>query len=201
VSAKSLRERHKEATKNELRAAALALFESRGFAAASVDEIARAAGVSRSTFFRYFSSKEAVLFAEVDEGTQLFIRLLGARPRSEGRMPALEATLIEFAEARRSDERRDEMLPVERIISADDALSARRAAVTEQWRQDVAQTLADRGGRKKPDLEDELAAAILGQIVERMAIEWRTREKTPPVRELIGNYFETLRRLVESGRP
>jgi hypothetical protein len=116
-------------------------------------------------------------------------------------MEALEATLIGLAEARRSDERRDEMLPVERIISADDALTARRAAVTEQWRQDVANALAERGDREAPDLEDELAAAILGQIVERMSIEWRTSEKTPPVRELIGNYFETLRRLIENTRP
>ncbi|MGM7670999.1 TetR/AcrR family transcriptional regulator [Microbacterium sp. A93] len=45
-------------------AAALALFQAQGFDQTSVEQIAKAAGVSRSTFFRQFGGKEDVVFAD-----------------------------------------------------------------------------------------------------------------------------------------
>ncbi|MCD2497697.1 MULTISPECIES: TetR/AcrR family transcriptional regulator [Microbacterium] len=45
-------------------AAALTLFEEQGFEQTSVDQIAKAAGVSRSTFFRQFGGKDDVVFAD-----------------------------------------------------------------------------------------------------------------------------------------
>ncbi|MCW0211771.1 MAG: TetR family transcriptional regulator [Pseudonocardia sp.] len=62
-----LRERKKARTRAELQAHALRLFRDRGWAATTVDDIAAAAEVSRSTFFRYFPTKEdVVLFDDVD---------------------------------------------------------------------------------------------------------------------------------------
>ncbi len=46
---------------------ALALFEEQGFEATTVDDIATAAGISRRTFFRYFASKNDILYANFDE--------------------------------------------------------------------------------------------------------------------------------------
>ncbi len=45
-------------------AAAIELFAEQGFDQTSVEQIARAAGVSRSTFFRQFGGKEDVVFAD-----------------------------------------------------------------------------------------------------------------------------------------
>ncbi|MBS0023368.1 TetR/AcrR family transcriptional regulator [Microbacterium paraoxydans] len=45
-------------------AAALELFQTQGFDQTSVEQIAKAAGVSRSTFFRQFGGKEDVVFAD-----------------------------------------------------------------------------------------------------------------------------------------
>src|SRR6478735_3439609 len=45
-------------------AAALELFATQGFEATSVEQIAQAAGISRSTFFRQFGSKDDVVFAD-----------------------------------------------------------------------------------------------------------------------------------------
>lgn len=62
-----LRERKKERTRAELQRHALRLFRDHGYAATTVDDIAAAAEVSRSTFFRYFPTKEdVVLFDDVD---------------------------------------------------------------------------------------------------------------------------------------
>lgn len=46
--------------------AAFALFRERGYDRTSVDDIAVATGVSRSTFFRHFGSKESVIFPDHD---------------------------------------------------------------------------------------------------------------------------------------
>lgn len=47
-------------------AAALDLFVAQGFEATSVEQIAQAAGVSRSTFFRQFGGKDDVVFSDHD---------------------------------------------------------------------------------------------------------------------------------------
>ncbi|MET1085619.1 MAG: TetR family transcriptional regulator [Arthrobacter sp.] len=46
---------------------AVRLYAARGFEATTVEDIARAAEISRSTFFRHFRSKEDVVFADHDE--------------------------------------------------------------------------------------------------------------------------------------
>ncbi|WP_298861665.1 TetR/AcrR family transcriptional regulator [Microbacterium sp.] len=48
-------------------AAALELFASQGFDATSVEQIAKAAGVSRSTFFRQYGGKEDVVFTDHEQ--------------------------------------------------------------------------------------------------------------------------------------
>ncbi|RZI95971.1 MAG: TetR family transcriptional regulator [Microbacterium sp.] len=53
--------------RNTVVAAALDLFARHGFEATSVEQIAQAAGVSRSTFFRQFGGKDDVVFTDHDE--------------------------------------------------------------------------------------------------------------------------------------
>ena len=72
-----LRERKKERTRAELQRHALRLFRDRGYAETTVDDIAAAAEVSRSTFFRYFGTKEdVVLFDDVDPVMERVMRAL-----------------------------------------------------------------------------------------------------------------------------
>ncbi|MCT9818900.1 TetR/AcrR family transcriptional regulator [Microbacterium sp. W1N] len=54
-------------TRGAVVAAALDLFATQGFEATSVEQIAQAAGVSRSTFFRQFGGKDDVVFTDHDE--------------------------------------------------------------------------------------------------------------------------------------
>ena len=61
------RERRKQARPGELLAAALDLFVEKGFAATRAEEVAQRAGVSKGTLFLYFSSKEELFKAVVQE--------------------------------------------------------------------------------------------------------------------------------------
>lgn len=58
--------RPKRSSQATLQEAAYELFLERGYSAVSVDEIARRAGVSRSTFWAYAASKSDLLWFEVD---------------------------------------------------------------------------------------------------------------------------------------
>jgi AcrR family transcriptional regulator len=86
-----LRERKKERTREALEAAALDLFDRKGFDHTTVDEIVEACDVSRRTFFRYFASKEEVFAGDHTEKAALVADLLAARPADE---PALESVRV-----------------------------------------------------------------------------------------------------------
>lgn len=73
-----LRERKKIRTRHALRREAFRLFETNGYAATTVEQIAEAAEVSPSTFFRYFGSKESLLLA--DDLDPLILAAFDAQP-------------------------------------------------------------------------------------------------------------------------
>ncbi|MGJ9372799.1 TetR/AcrR family transcriptional regulator [Nesterenkonia sp. CF4.4] len=60
-----IRERARGALRGELADVALGLFEERGYDQTPVDDIASAAGISPRTFYRYFGTKEEVLFGDL----------------------------------------------------------------------------------------------------------------------------------------
>ncbi|WP_443678168.1 acyl-CoA-like ligand-binding transcription factor [Nocardia spumae] len=73
-----LRERKKQRTRRTIRTEALALFQRQGYAATTVEQIAEAADISPSTFFRYFPSKEQLVLA--DDLDPIMIRAIESQP-------------------------------------------------------------------------------------------------------------------------
>lgn len=79
-----------EQTRTALREAALRRFVRDGFHATTVEEIASDAGVTPRTFYRYFATKDEVLFADYEARLDWFRRALSVRPRNE---PLVESVL------------------------------------------------------------------------------------------------------------
>src|ERR1700744_3178525 len=80
-----LRERKKLQTREAIAQAAAELFARHGFESVTVEDVARAANVSRQTVFNYFPSKEQMLF---DRDAEVEAALLAAlRARLPGTSP------------------------------------------------------------------------------------------------------------------
>ncbi|WP_189710409.1 TetR/AcrR family transcriptional regulator [Streptomyces phaeofaciens] len=73
-----LRAAQKEMTRRLLLSTALELFEARGYAGTTVDDIAKAAGTTRVTFYAYFPSRTALMKALFEELDRLLAEREGA---------------------------------------------------------------------------------------------------------------------------
>ena len=67
-----------------------------GFAATSVEDIASDAGVATRTFYRYFASKDEVLFVDYEARLDWFRRALSVRPRNERLTDSVLAAVDSF---------------------------------------------------------------------------------------------------------
>src|ERR1700736_5461763 len=84
-----LRERKKLRTEQQLQQAALELFLEHGFDNVTTDDIAAAVEVSKTTFYRYFESKEDVLLGNTAERLASVRQALEDRPIDEPVMVAV----------------------------------------------------------------------------------------------------------------
>jgi AcrR family transcriptional regulator len=89
----SLRERKKARTRASLREHALRLFREHGYQATTVEQIAAAAEVSPSTFFRYFPTKEDVVLR--DDLDDRILEALDRQPTPMTPIAAFRAALRE----------------------------------------------------------------------------------------------------------
>ncbi len=87
------RDRKKSETRQALRQAAHQLFAERGFRQTTIEDITEAADVSRRTFFRYYSSKEDLLRAEVSDLLPVMLTALRGRPAGEPPLAAIHAAV------------------------------------------------------------------------------------------------------------
>jgi AcrR family transcriptional regulator len=89
----SLVDYKRRAVQQEVSRIALDLFSAQGFDKTTVDEIAKASGISRASFFRYFATKEdVVLFGNAEVG-RLVLGTLRERPDTEPVWLALRVAL------------------------------------------------------------------------------------------------------------
>jgi len=98
-----LPQRKRQLVRQEIARAAWLLFAERGYEDTTVAEIARAAGISRRSFFRYFSSKEDVVIGTSDALAEDVLAAFARRPAAEPPLVAIERALRPAIETRLAD--------------------------------------------------------------------------------------------------
>jgi mycofactocin system transcriptional regulator len=138
----------------EIEQAAFRLFAARGFEATTVDDIAAAAGIGRRSFFRYFRSKNDVVWGEFDAGLDRFRESLVASPPQGSWWSALRTAVVAFnrLDARDVAVHRQRM----ELILHVPALQAYSTLMYAAWREVVSEFVAGRTGSKPDDFLPKL---------------------------------------------
>jgi AcrR family transcriptional regulator len=192
----SLRERKKARTRAAIREHALRLFREQGYDATTVEQIAAAAEVSPSTFFRYFPTKEDVVLRDDFDD-----RMFEAFDRQPPSVPALAALRVAIREgiATLTPAEWDEFRETSALGLAIPEVRARMLDEMTRTMDKMADALAKRTGRSPEDLAVRVSVgAIMGVIMAIMRPE--TLAEGTVDAEAFGRVDEALS-LLESGLP
>jgi len=168
--APSRRDEQKRRTTIALREAALQLFATRGFDATTTEEIAERAGVAVRTFFRYFPTKESVLFSSETTWVRAAADVYLAQPEGVRDLDALCEAVVSAAP--RLARARETLFLYKRAITTSLVLQGR---AQEGQRMDsalVAGAIATRHGLARPDARCHLLADVVFVIYGRALDSW-----------------------------
>ena len=157
-----LRERKRTRTRLMIQNEALRLFDEKGYAQTTVEEIADAAAISPRTFFRYFPSKEDVVIW--DEYDPLALDLLASRPADE---PLAESFRAHLRETLGGLHRRDPARLLARVRLAVTVPELRARFLDEQTRglEQLAPLLLRKRGAPIDELKLRvIASALFGAV-------------------------------------
>ncbi|MEV4052633.1 TetR family transcriptional regulator [Amycolatopsis sp. NPDC049688] len=162
-----LRERKKARTRAAIQRHALRLFHEQGYSATTVDQIAAAAEISPSTFFRYFPTKEdTVLYDPFDP---VLIEAALAQPPELSPIDALRATMDFIREQIPAEAWEDERQR-QLLVFREPEL---RSAVMDKFAEGIdllAAFAAQRTGRAADDFEARnWAGAVVGVVMAAFA--------------------------------
>lgn len=189
----SLKARKQQVVRAALSTAAEELFLSRGFEKTTVEQIARTAGVSRRTFFRYYESKEDVMVERSDRFGELLLAELAARPREEPPLLAIRNALVPAVEAGLAE--RDLIRYVIRLLRETSAL--RRAIMERRNRLEerIAALMARRLGTARDDNTPMLLAFVTRALHDTAFNAWYDHE-TDDIAGLVDDLVGRLRTIV-----
>jgi AcrR family transcriptional regulator len=158
-----LRERKKIRTRQTIRREAFRLIEENGYAATTVEQIAEAADVSPSTFFRYFPTKESIVLA--DDLDPVILNAVEEQPPDLSPIQAVRRA-YQAATANMSDDEREFETTRQRLMFSIPEL---KAAMYDEYYRTIttfAEVVGRRIGREPSDFElRAFAGALTGAMM------------------------------------
>ena len=171
-----LRERRHAQTRADIVDAAFELFAARGFAEVTMEEVARAAGVSRSTAYRRFPTKEDVVLEIPNRWLDAYDEAVADLPADLDLLDAIEVGAL--AVARHIDANIDRVRTAYEIL--DEAPSLNVAGVANaEWLKRIAD-LARRHGGHDDESAKVIAGAYMGGL-DAMMFHWASTGGTGSV--------------------
>jgi len=193
-----LRERKKARTRASIREHALRLFREQGYQATTVEQIAAAAEVSPSTFFRYFPTKEDVVLQD-DMDTRM-IEALEQQPPGLGPLGAVRAATQQvFASYTAAD-----LAVLRETTGLTMTVPEVRARALDEFARTIeviAEAVAKRAGRPADDLAVRTMAGAIVGVIMSITLPW---EGWSDDRQTIEDSFQRIDQglaLLEAGLP
>lgn len=187
--AEGLRERKRRETLQRVTDAGIGLFLEKGYEAATLDEIAARAGISRRTFFYYFKSKDEILLSAQSGMGDLIVAAL--RKTSPGRRPldAIRDAIIEVCGPYPAAE----MVAMDRLMRSSPVVQARKQASYVEHERTLFTALRELW--PEPERETGLRlVAMLAIGAMRLAFDTLCQEGgRRPVADLLHEAFDALK--------
>jgi AcrR family transcriptional regulator len=171
-----LRARKKAELREAIEREGLRLFATHGFDGTTVDAIAEACNVSATTVFRYFPTKEDIIFAGAARDGDKLLELLSSQPEDLKPGAALYRALSALCGEYAGNKSR--VAKTLRMVENSISLRARKAEWQLRWERSVLEELRQRRGTTHGPVDD-LALRLItatGLSSFRIAIEvWATQ--------------------------
>lgn len=154
-------------------------------------DVAAALGVGRRTLFRYFASKNDIVWGEFDEVCERLRQLLTAAPAEQPLLEALADAVV--ASNAYDPEQQADLLIRMQLITSVPALQAHSMLRYEEWRHVVEEFVASRRGESPEDLVPRTIGHLALGASMAAFVHW----VTTPGADLDANLrqaFATLRR-------
>jgi len=195
MNAPGLRERKKQKTRWAIQEHALRLFAEQGYDATTVEQIAAAAEISPSTFFRYFKTKEDVVVE--DEYDPIMAAALAAAPADLAPLSAIRHALRAALGAVGPADRQ-KIIERGRLMLSVPALRSRTLDNLVATIDVIAGPLAARTGRDPHDFAVRaFAGACIGALIAAI-LEWVDGDGERDLSELVDAALGALENGLES---
>jgi AcrR family transcriptional regulator len=182
----------KPAARDRLAEAAFALFDEHGYEQTTVDDITERAGLGRTTFFRYYRSKEDVIFPDHDR----LLEQIKDRLATSGHRTALAAVsdavrLVLLRYLDEGDLARRRYALTSKVAALRDREIASVARYQRLFREFIAGWMGD--STQSASLRAELMAASVVAAHNHVLRRWLRAESPDPIDEV----NEALRQVIE----
>jgi AcrR family transcriptional regulator len=168
----TLRERKKRRTREQLSRVAMELFAERGVQAVTVDEICQRAEVSPRTFFRYFPSKEDVVFPDDAERRAVLRDALAHEIPGETLGAAARRAVQTLLDHDLQEDRKTARLRAQ-VLRDEPVLTRHLTALTTEWTRELADVLVQRlGSKHEARVDAQLAAGALIGVLNAAGDLW-----------------------------
>ncbi|MFC9663993.1 TetR/AcrR family transcriptional regulator [Nocardia sp. NPDC127606] len=189
----TLRERTRAAMRDEVVETAFRLFSEQGFDKTTVEQIAAEAGLSRTTFFRYFGTKEELILGKMSEFGPRIAAALAARPIDERPWEALRRSFDVITQPM-ADERQP-FLNLMRLLDDACGLMTRQWEKTQGWHSLLVPVITRRLRDDPESAADLRANALVGSALsclDAATDAWTATDGATPLSVLLDQAMEVL---------
>ncbi|WP_191302719.1 TetR/AcrR family transcriptional regulator [Lentzea cavernae] len=158
----TLWDRSRQAVVAEIVDTALALFAEQGYEATTMAQVAKRAGVSQRSVFRYFGTKEDLVCGEQEALGEVLVSAVAAQPPEVSTWDALRAGFTTILTA--SNHTPQRVLEISALIFDNPSLHARYLEKRLRWQRSLVPVIEKRMGIDSGEVPDARAMGVIATV-------------------------------------